>query len=72
MAKELADQLREAIRRSGLSQYEIARRSGVAEPRISVFMNGGDMRLTNAGKIARLLGLKLSKPPRKFHKRNAP
>lgn len=59
MPKELAEQLREAIRRSGLSQNEIAKRSGVPQPRLNVFMNGGDMKLRSAGKIARVLGLSL-------------
>jgi predicted XRE-type DNA-binding protein len=63
MPKELADELREAIRRSGLSQNELAKLSGVPQPRVNVFMNGGDMKLRSAGKIAKLLGLTL-KPRR--------
>jgi predicted XRE-type DNA-binding protein len=59
MPKELADELRDAIRRSGLSQNEVARLSGVPQPRVNVFMNGGDMKLRSAGKIARILGLTL-------------
>lgn len=64
MPKELADILRAAIRDSGLSEIEIARRTGVPQSRINDFMNGGDMRLTNAGKIARYLGLELKRTRR--------
>lgn len=45
---------------------EIHHATGVSISRISDFMAGGDMRLENAGKIARYLGLELvrSKPRR--------
>ena len=61
MPKELADILRDAIRRSGLSENELARRTGVLQQSINAFMNGSDMRLANASKIARVLGLTLKK-----------
>jgi predicted transcriptional regulator len=64
MPKELADTLRAAIRNSGISEIELARRTGVPQSRINDFMNGGDMRLTNAGKIAKYLGLELKKSRR--------
>lgn len=55
----LAEQLRAAIRRSGLTHYALAKQSGVPAPRIHDFTAGNDMRLTNAGKLAEALGLEL-------------
>jgi plasmid maintenance system antidote protein VapI len=61
MSKELADILRASIRRCGMSQNELAKLAGVPQQRLNAFMNGGDMKLRSAGKIAKVLGLTLKK-----------
>jgi predicted transcriptional regulator len=62
MSKELADTLRITIRKSGLPLLTIAKESGVAVSTLSEFMDGADMRLKTASKIAAYLGLELKKP----------
>jgi len=61
MAKELAEMLRDAIRKSGEPLLTIAKATGVGVSSLSEFMNGADMRLANASKIAAYLGLELRK-----------
>lgn len=61
MPKDIADKLRDAITKSGESNLAIAKATGVPVSRIWDFMNGGDMRLKNASKIASYLGLELKK-----------
>lgn len=63
MSKEVADTLREAIRKSGLSANELAKRTGVTQTTISGFLRGRDMRLSHASKIAAYLGLSLTRKP---------
>jgi hypothetical protein len=63
----IADQLRQAIRESGLTHYRIAKEAGIPKPDpIARFVSGErDLRLESAAKIARALGLELrpiSKP----------
>jgi predicted transcriptional regulator len=48
---------------SGLSANELARRTGVPQPTITRFLNGADMKLSTASKIAAQLGLALVKKP---------
>lgn len=55
----LPEQLRAAIRNSGLTQEQLAAKAGIRQNRISVFLSGRDIRLETAGKIAQALGLKL-------------
>ncbi len=57
---ELEKQLQEAIRKSELSQYELAKQAGVTRAALSYFMND-DRSLTfeSAGMIAKVLGLSL-------------
>ena len=60
MTKELAEQLRCAIRKSGMSIYQLSKESGVTHPTILRFMSGQtDMRLSRAEKIAKVLGFSL-------------
>jgi transcriptional regulator with XRE-family HTH domain len=40
VAKPLTDQLRQAIEDSGLTRYEIAKRTGIAESTLSRFVTG--------------------------------
>lgn len=60
MSKDMADRLRESIRQCGLSNNELAEKTGVAQTTISRFMRGFDMGIHKAAKIAAYLGLKLS------------
>lgn len=64
MPKELADTLRDAIRKSGLPLLTLAKETGVAVSTLSEFMAGADMRLANASKIAAYLGLSLKRDGR--------
>jgi len=63
--RDIERQLLEAIVNSSMSQYEIAKRSGVTKSQLSLFVNGKrSLTLTSAAKIARVLDLEL-RPARK-------
>jgi transcriptional regulator with XRE-family HTH domain len=58
--KDIEVQLRDAIQGSGMSRYEIAKRAGVTNSQLSLFLSGQrSLTLTSAAKIARVLGLEL-------------
>lgn len=58
--RDIERQLLEAIVNSSMSQYEIAKRSGVTKSQLSLFVSGQrSLTLTSAAKIARVLGLEL-------------
>ena len=57
--KDLADVLRKAIKNSGLTHYRIAKDAGIAPDVLDRFMQGKDIRLTTAAKVANVLKLKL-------------
>jgi hypothetical protein len=62
----LARQLKAAIRESGLTVYEIAKRAGMAPDSLYLFLNSDkkkrrDIRLATAAAIAEVLGLELTK-----------
>jgi DNA-binding phage protein len=58
----IADQLRQAIRQSGLTHYRIAKDAGIVPDQIDRFVSGArDLRLESAAKIARALNLELQK-----------
>lgn len=59
MERDLAEVLRAAARASGLSAARLAREAGVPQPRLCDFLNGKDVRLKTAAKLARRLGLEL-------------
>lgn len=61
MSKQMADTLRKAIAASGVPVLTLSKKCGVPQPRISDFMNGKDIRLKTAQKIADYFGLKLKK-----------
>lgn len=65
MPKEMADVLRTAIAKSGLSALALSKKTGVAQPIISAFLRGKDIRLATANKLARYLGLEL-RPKKKL------
>lgn len=58
----MAERLRQAIRDSGLSALALSKMTGVAQPRISEFLLGRDIKLTTAQKLADHFGLVLKKP----------
>lgn len=61
-AGDLAEDLRVAIRDSGLSRYSIAKQCGVGQSILDRFVTGErDMRVETAAKICRLLGYRLAK-----------
>ncbi len=65
MSKDLAEQLRAAISKSGLSDSELARQTGVPQPTITRFRNGADMKLSTAQRLATYLGLELTETKRR-------
>jgi transcriptional regulator with XRE-family HTH domain len=69
MAKELyhlEQQMKEAIKRSGMSCYQISKTTGVSEAQLSLFMNGKrSLTLKSASKIAKVLKLELKPRGRK-------
>jgi plasmid maintenance system antidote protein VapI len=66
MPRDMAELLRAAIRRSGLSANRLAKATHVSQPTITIFLNGKDIRLKTAQKLADYLGLELRhRRPRK-------
>jgi len=61
--KTLHDQLRQAMKGSGLTRYELSRRTLVPESTLSRFARGLTfaVSLTTADKLAEVLGLELRK-----------
>ena len=56
----LSESLKQAIRASGQSEYQIAKAAGVSQIVISRFLSGErDIRMATADKLAGALGLKL-------------
>ena len=59
----LADQLRKAIKDSGLSMYAVAKGSGLSFPATSRFISGErDLYLSSATKLAHFFGMELTEP----------
>ena len=52
---EVGDQLREAMNRLGLTQYELAKRSGVSRRQIGMAFKGANITLDTLSKIATVL-----------------
>lgn len=63
----ISEQLREAIRDSGLSVYRIAKDSGIPQQTLQRFLTDErDIRLgQTADKLAEFFGMKLTQPKRK-------
>jgi len=60
----IAEQLRQAIERSGKSRYRIAQESGVAEAVLSRFMSGErDLKLGTTNKLCVAMGLRVVLEP---------
>ncbi len=62
---QLSATLRNACRRTKLSDAALARRSGVAQRHISAFLRGGGLSLRSAGILAHYLGLELRRTQRR-------
>lgn len=61
MSDTLTDQIREAVKKSDLTQYEICRRTSINGASMSRFVNGrGGLSLANLDKLAELLGLRIT------------
>ena len=60
--KTIVDQLREAIRKSGLTHYAIGKRAGINPNMLDRFVSGErDLRFATVAKIATVLALELTK-----------
>lgn len=59
MSELMANRLRRAIRESGLSANALSRATKVPTPTITRFLQGFDMRMSRAEKLAAHLGLEL-------------
>ena len=57
----ISDELRKAIRDQPASPNRIGNLCGLDNPSMSRFMNGGNMTLAKADRIAKLLGLRLTR-----------
>lgn len=66
MSEEMAERLRRAIRTSGKTALELSSITSVPQPTITRFLNGRDMRLSRAQKLAAYFNLELreAKPPK--------
>ncbi len=63
MSKSLADQLRKAIKESGLSMYRMSAETGMNGPTLIRFMNGDrDLTLGRADLLCDYFGVEFSKP----------
>lgn len=61
----ISDQLREAVRGSGLSIYAAAKGAGVSEPSLNRFMRGKrSLTLESADKLAAFFEMRLTRPKR--------
>jgi hypothetical protein len=67
---EFCEMLRQAIQESGVSQYHLSQAAGVPQGAISVFLGGGDLRVTTFTRLAHVMGLELrrnrAKAPKKI------
>jgi predicted XRE-type DNA-binding protein len=61
--QEFAKQLRKAIEASGVSQYHLAKATGVPQGAISQFLAGKDLRLNTFTRLARVMGMTLELNP---------
>lgn len=57
MDGSLLAQIRQRIVETRITQIEIERRSGLAQPAISKFVNGGGLQAHNIERVARAVGL---------------
>lgn len=61
MSKDIEKKLREALIKSKMSRYRIAKESGISEASLSLFVNHKrTLTLDSAAKVAGVLGLELT------------
>jgi ribosome-binding protein aMBF1 (putative translation factor) len=66
LVMSIDQQLREAIDKSGLTRYRIAKDAGVEYDVLRRYLDDGrDLRLSNVEKLAAYFGMKLTTPKRK-------
>ena len=61
----MAEKLKDAIRNSGMSVLALSKLCGVPQPRIFDFLDGNDIRLGTAQKLADYFGLSLEETPKR-------
>jgi transcriptional regulator with XRE-family HTH domain len=59
MRRKLSDQIRAAVKNSGMTRYRISADSGVQQSTLSRFLRGGGMSLDTLDRLADLLGLEV-------------
>jgi transcriptional regulator with XRE-family HTH domain len=57
MSTKLSDQIRDAVKDSGMTKYRIAAATGVQQSSLSRFMRGGSLSLDTLDRLADVLGL---------------
>jgi len=60
---DFAQQLRDAIRAAGLTQYRLAKDLNIPQSALSQFMGGKDLRLSTFNKLAHYCGFQLMQNP---------
>ena len=60
---DFAETLRGAIRAAGLTQYHLAKVTGIPQSALSQFMGGKDLRLVTFQKLCAVVGLELNQNP---------
>lgn len=60
---DFAQQLRDAIRDAGLTQYRLAKDLKIPQSALSMFMSGKDLRVSTFNKLAHYCGFQLIQDP---------
>ena len=60
---DFAQQLRDAIRAAGLTQYRLAKDLNIPQSALSMFMSGKDLRVSTFNKLAHYLGFQMMQNP---------
>ncbi len=60
-----AEQLRQSIRSSEVTQYGLSKVTGVPQGAISVFLRGGDIQLKTFSRLAHYMGFEFGQNPEK-------
>lgn len=68
---DFAKSLRDAIVESGVSQYQLAKFTGVPQTAISSFLRGSDIRLQTFNRLAAVMGFELKHRRSKMPKKRA-
>jgi plasmid maintenance system antidote protein VapI len=61
LSPTIAESLRQAIRTSGSSVYSLAKETSIPQSMLTRFVNGKDIRLETADRLAKFFGLSLKK-----------